>query len=60
MRNVDSIEDFPLLDSFHWEILRVFPAPPFFFKVSTSAFQRCSQDLKVRSQLLERRAKFVR
>lgn len=32
MKNVDDSNEFPLLDSFHWEILRVFPAPPFFFK----------------------------
>ncbi|CAM9996669.1 unnamed protein product [Sphacelaria rigidula] len=32
MKNVDDVNAFPLLDSFHWEILRVFPAPPFFFK----------------------------
>ena len=32
--SVGDLSKFPLLDSFHWEILRMFPAPPFFFKVS--------------------------
>ncbi|CAM9689272.1 unnamed protein product [Ascophyllum nodosum] len=32
LRTVGDVEKFPLLDSFHWEILRIFPAPPFFFK----------------------------
>lgn len=33
IRSVQDLEQFPLLDSFHWEILRLYPAPPFFFKV---------------------------
>ena len=34
IESVGDLSKFPLLDSFHWEILRLFPAPPFFFKVS--------------------------
>eukprot|EP00752_Nemacystus_decipiens_P008261 g7387.t1 len=32
LKSVADTNAFPLLDSFHWEILRLFPAPPFFFK----------------------------
>eukprot|EP00904_Undaria_pinnatifida_P000524 jgi/Undpi1/10472/HiC_scaffold_29.g12922.m1 len=32
--SVGDLSKFPLLDSFHWEILRMFPAPPFFFKTA--------------------------
>ena len=39
LRSVTDVDQFPLLDSFHWEILRMFPAPPFYVKVSvTEAF----------------------
>ena len=34
MAAVGDLSRFPLLDSFHWEILRMFPAPPFYCKVS--------------------------
>ena len=34
INSVADVDKFPLLDSLHWEILRMFPAPPFFFKVS--------------------------
>lgn len=33
LRSVTDVEQFPLLESFHWEILRMFPAPPFYVKV---------------------------
>ena len=34
MESVKDVTRFPLLDSLHWEILRMYPAPAFFFKVS--------------------------
>ncbi|CAM9867534.1 unnamed protein product, partial [Laminaria digitata] len=34
IKSVADVNKFPLLDSFHWEILRMFPAPPFFFKLA--------------------------
>ncbi|CAM9908226.1 unnamed protein product, partial [Hapterophycus canaliculatus] len=47
IKSVGDTDQFPLLDSFHWEILRLYPAPPFFFKsakmdlvVPTSSGQR--------------------
>lgn len=33
LRSVTDVEQFPLLESFHWEIVRMFPAPPFYVKV---------------------------
>ena len=39
LHSVTDVDQFPLLDSFHWEILRMFPGPPFYVKVSvTEAF----------------------
>ncbi|CAN0173723.1 unnamed protein product [Ascophyllum nodosum] len=32
LHSVADVEQFPLLDSFHWEIVRMFPAPPFYVK----------------------------
>ncbi|CAM9960343.1 unnamed protein product [Scytosiphon promiscuus] len=47
IKSVSDTNKFPLLESFHWEILRLYPAPPFFFKsakmdlvVPTSSGQR--------------------
>lgn len=47
IKSVSDTKKFPLLESFHWEILRLYPAPPFFFKsakmdlvVPTSSGQR--------------------
>ncbi|CAN0296296.1 unnamed protein product [Ascophyllum nodosum] len=32
LHSVTDVDQFPLLDSFHWEILRMFPGPPFYVK----------------------------
>ena len=37
MESVTDLTKFPLLDSFHWEILRMFPRPPYYVKVSMRA-----------------------
>lgn len=34
IRSVNDVEEFPLLESFHWEIRRMFPVPPFYVKVT--------------------------
>lgn len=34
IKSVADVEAFPLLDSLHWELLRLFPAVPFFFKTA--------------------------
>ncbi|CAM9440562.1 unnamed protein product [Ectocarpus sp. 8 AP-2014] len=34
IKSVSDAKRFPLLDSFHWEILRLYPAPQFFFKAA--------------------------
>ncbi|CAM9542239.1 unnamed protein product [Ascophyllum nodosum] len=32
LHSVTDVEQFPLLESFHWEIVRMFPVPPFYVK----------------------------